>query len=263
MSSNIDFDEETSRRVEFTYITPDVVSQRRQLIQLLSPQAGERVIDIGSGPGLLSSEVGELVGPDGRIRGVDLSEHMVAIATHRCANKPWIEFQTADAISLPFSASAFDVAVSTQVFEYIEDLATALSEVHRVLRPGGRLLILDTDWDSVVWHSSNRTRMNRILEAWNDHCKDPFLPRTLAPRLREQGFEITKQGVIEILNTEYSENTYSYWLTDFIVKFVSGKGETWASEVSEWAEDLRRIGEDQAYFFSLNRYYFMGVKSKG
>jgi ubiquinone/menaquinone biosynthesis C-methylase UbiE len=261
MSSSLNFDEDLSRRVESTYITPDVAAQRRQLIQLVEPRPGERILDIGSGPGLLASEIGEIVGPGGHVFGVDLSPHMQAMATRRCADKPWIEFQTADAVCLPCPDGAFDVVVSTQVFEYISDVTKALKEVSRVLRPGGRLLILDTDWDSIVWHSSDRMRMNRVLEAWNDHCTDPFLPRTLASTLRQEGFQVERVGIIEILNTEYSENTYSYWLIDFIAQYISNKEGIKSEEATEWAEDLKRTGEKQRYFFSLNRYYFLGVKS--
>jgi ubiquinone/menaquinone biosynthesis C-methylase UbiE len=260
MSSSLNFDEDLSRRVESTYITPDVAAQRRQLIQLLKFRPGERILDIGSGPGLLASEIGEIVGSGGYVFGVDLSPHMTAIAARRCADKPWIEFQTADAVSVPCPDGAFDVVISTQVFEYISDLTKALKEVYRVLRPGGRMLILDTDWDSLVWHSSDRMRMNRILEAWNDHCADPFLPRTLASRLRQVGFRVEKSGIIEILNTEYGEKTYSYWLIDFIAQYVSSREGIKAEEAIEWAEDLKMIGDEQRYFFSLNRYYFMGDK---
>lgn len=260
MSSSISFDEDLSRRVESTYITPDVAAQRRQVLQLLELQAGERILDIGSGPGLLALEIGEIVGPSGYVLGVDVSPHMIAMASKRCADKPWIEFKTADAVCLPCPDSVFDVAVSTQVFEYINDVTKALKEVYRVLKPGGRLLILDTDWDSVVWHSGDRMRMNRILEAWNEHCRDPYLPRTLGRRLRVEAFQVEKEGIIEILNTEYSANTYSYGLIDFIARYVPDKGDITAEEATAWAEDLRRIGEEQAYFFSLNRYYFLAVK---
>ena len=59
-----------------------------------------------------------------------------------------------------------------------------------MLRPGGRVLILDTDWDSLVWHAHDRARMRRILAAWNERFADPYLPRTLARRLRDAGVEV-------------------------------------------------------------------------
>jgi ubiquinone/menaquinone biosynthesis C-methylase UbiE len=92
------------------------------------------------------------VGTDGRVHGIDPSESMLASARRRDAP---VEFGTGDALALPFPDEHFDVAVCTQVYEYVEDIAAALVEARRVLRPGGRLLVLDTDWDSIVWHSSD------------------------------------------------------------------------------------------------------------
>ena len=80
MSGRLEFDEETSRRVEAVFLTPDVVAQRCQVLKALELTAGERVLDIGSGPGLLAHEMAAAVGPEGRVCGVDISEPMLAIA---------------------------------------------------------------------------------------------------------------------------------------------------------------------------------------
>jgi hypothetical protein len=56
-----------------------------------------------------------------------------------------------------------------------------------VLRPGGRVLVLDTDWDSIVWRSSDEERMARVLAAWEQHLVDPHLPRTLRGSLERAG----------------------------------------------------------------------------
>lgn len=70
----------------------------------------------------------------------------------RCADQSSVEFHLGDATRLPFPENHFDAAVSSQVFEYLSDVPTALAEMWRVLRPGGRVLIHDTDWDSIVWY---------------------------------------------------------------------------------------------------------------
>ena len=63
------------------------------------------------------------------------------------------------ATELPLDDDSVDRAVSLQVFEYLTDIPTALAEIRRVLRPGGRLVVGDNHWDSWVWHSAS-------LNAW-------------------------------------------------------------------------------------------------
>jgi ubiquinone/menaquinone biosynthesis C-methylase UbiE len=120
------FDEETSRRVEAVYQTPDVVAQRRQVLEALKPAAGEHVLDIGSGPGLLAHDIAAAVGRTGRLEGIDASGAMVAMSAKRCAEQSWAEFRTADAAQLPYPDNSFDAAVSTQVYEYVPDVPAAL-----------------------------------------------------------------------------------------------------------------------------------------
>jgi SAM-dependent methyltransferase len=192
------------------------------------------------------------VGPGGRVAGVDPSESMLALARRNDG-----EFHLGDAFSLPFDDASFDVAVSTQVLEYVDDVPRALAEARRVLRAGGRLLVLDTDWDSIVWHSSDEALTRRVLEAWNEHLADPFLPRRLRRMLAAAGFELTEVRVLPVLNRGYDPDTYSCGLIDIVATFVAGRQGVEPDEAAAWARDLEQLGED--YFFSLNRYVFVAT----
>src|SRR3990167_4524013 len=150
-------------------MTPDVVAQRARVIDLLAPTPGERLLDVGIGPGLLALDLARLVGESGRLVGLDLAPAMVAAAADRLAGVGHAEVRIGDAADLDLPDGAFDAAVSTQVYEYVDDMPRALAELHRVLRPGGRAVILDTDWRSLVWHSSDTARMDRMLACWDDH----------------------------------------------------------------------------------------------
>lgn len=262
VGAGLQFDEETSRRVEAIYSTPDVAAQREAVLQALGLRPGERVLDVGSGPGFLAADMAMAVGDSGRVRGIDISEGMVAISQRRCVNLPHVEFQVGTATRLPFPESGFDVVVSTQVYEYLSDidLPPALSELYRVLRPGGRALILDTDGDSLVWHSTDPMRMKRVFEAWSEHCADFHLPRRLSSRLVQAGFQIHRRDCIPLFNPDFDPNTYSYGLIDLMVAFVPGRRGVTKEEVEAWAEDLRRLGREGLYFFSLNRYLFLVIK---
>ena len=173
-----------------------------------------------------------------------------------------MDFRVGTATRLSFPEAGFDAAVSTQVYEYLSDsdVTTALSELYRVLRPGGRAVILDTDGDSLVWHSTDPARMKRVFEAWSEHCADFHLPRSLSSRLTQAGFRVHRRDCLALFNPDYDPNTYSYGLIGLIVAFVPGRQGLTKEEAEAWAEDLRRLGREGSYFFSLNRYLFLAIK---
>lgn len=111
MSNGLQFDEEISRKVESLYLTPDVIAQRGQVLKALALRKGERVLDIGSGPGLLTYDMAASVGRDGHVCGIDISEDMLTMSRKRCADQPWTEFRRADATNLPYPDASFDAAV--------------------------------------------------------------------------------------------------------------------------------------------------------
>jgi arsenite methyltransferase len=257
MSDQLAFDEAQSRAVEAVYAFPDVVEQRRATLAALGLRPGERVLDIGCGPGYLASEMAEVVGDEGFVLGVDPSPAMLAIAARRAASG--MVLAEGDALSLPAPDGSFDAAVSTQVYEYVADIAGALAEARRVLKPGGRLLILDTDWDSIVWRSSDDARMARVLAAWDEHLAHPHLPRRLPELLAGAGLTLQKAAVVLVVNVGYKRETYSAGVLGMIADFVAGRQGVSAEEASAWADDLRGLGSN--YFFSLNRYLFVAEAS--
>lgn len=256
----MEFDEETSRRVEALYKTVDVVDQRRETLRLLNLQPGEAVLDIGSGPGLLAAEIANIVGPKGTVRGVDISESMLAMASGRCEAMPWVKFEDAGATQLPFEDGAFDAVVTVQVLEYVEDIETALAEIYRVLRPGGRALVIDSDMGTILFNTADYPRMAKILAAWNEHMAHPYLPRVLAPGMRGAGFSLADHGVIPLLNTEYAPYYFSYPMAGMIAAFVTGRQGITEDEAQAWAGEQKELGEAGEYFYSMNRYYFLGEK---
>jgi arsenite methyltransferase len=257
------FDTDASRKLEAVYLTPDVIEQRDATLRALDLRLGERVFDVGSGPGLLAAEMAQAVGPTGHVTGLDISDAMLTIS-QRHANEldgtGRLSFVKADATALPFADATFDAATSIQVYEYVTDLPSALTELHRVLRPGGRALILDTDWDSIVWHATDADRMRQLLAAWMKRFADPHLPRSLASQLRAAGFQVNQPEVLVLLNPEYRPDTYSVANGEIMADFAVARGGLTREEANAWMADLDQLGRDGRYFFSLNRYLFLATR---
>jgi hypothetical protein len=117
-------------------------------------------------------------------------------------------------------------------------------------------VIIDTDWDTLVWAATDRRRAARIAAAWNEHLPDPYLPRSLAPRLRAVGFEVGEVRIVPILNTAYDATTFSYNIAPLIAAFVPGHGGVSEEDATEWLNDLAELQHQGRYFFSVNRYLF-------
>ncbi|MBA2359349.1 MAG: methyltransferase domain-containing protein [Actinobacteria bacterium] len=109
----------------------------------LSP--GERVLDVGSGAGTDSLVAAQMVGPSGRVKGIDVTPEMLARA-RRAAGEMGaenVEFIEAEAEHLPFADASFDVVISNGVIDLILDKDAVFSELYRVLEPGGRIQVAD------------------------------------------------------------------------------------------------------------------------
>jgi SAM-dependent methyltransferase len=260
MDGMLEFDEDAARRVEAAYTTPDIVEQRAGVVAALAPRPGERVLDVGVGPGFLAAEIAAVVGAGGRVCGIDVSSDMLAVAARRDpgAGAARLELELAGAEAIPYPDGSFDAVVSTQVLEYVPDLGAALGEIHRVLTPGGRVLVLDTDWDSLVWAAPEPELMARVLVAWEEHLADPHLPRTLGRALDAAGFTVGRPSVVPLLDVGDPDRSFSGILIGLVAAFVTGRNGLDAETVARWEASMRDLGDD--WFFSLNRYVFLATR---
>ena len=260
MATGVKFDDAATQQLEALYKTDDAARRRRAVIGALKPTPGEKVLDIGTGPGFLALELADAVGSTGRVVGIDTSESVLEAARRRCAERTWVELRSGDASHLPFADGEFDVATSIQVYEYIADVDAALAEMHRVLRPGGRAAIVSTDWRSSVWHAEDEKRAERMFAAWAEHCAHQDLPRTLAARMRKVGFELGPQQVISQFSTTYDPKRFTTVAVGFIRAFATGRQGLTETDTAAWADEQRRLGEEGKFFACVHQFLFVAQR---
>src|SRR5262249_1975171 len=248
------FDAQAAARLERIYASPEIVEQRARTRAALRVRPGERGLDIGCGPGFLSCELAREVGPTGRVASIDASPEMLEAARARAAREGLadrIEVASGDAARLDFPGGAFDFVVAVQVYLYVAEIEQALGEAARVLRPGGRLVVVDTDWDSCVWLTADRARHPRVMEAHAGRFVQARLPPRLARLLRGAGLVPAEVAVIPVLNLRYDADSFSGGIIGSTREAAIKHGLP-REEAEAWEAALRGRTADGDYFFSVN-----------
>ncbi len=261
MSTSLHFDPELARRTEANYATPDISNTRTAVFRAAAPRGGERCLDVGCGPGYLTRELALAVGPDGGVLGVDVSDSMLALAQQRCAGLSQVTLANVDARKLPVDDEALDLACAMQVYCYVKELDEALTELHRAVKRGGRVIIMDTDMSGIVWESRNRARMEKVLRAYDAHAAWPDLPRILPQRLKKAGFELSRCEALPFVTTGYHPNTYVFGLARFIHQFLCKTAGFPEGEADAWLNEFDDLEAQQTFFFAVNRFMFVATRS--
>jgi SAM-dependent methyltransferase len=226
----------------------------------LAAAPGERILDVGCGPGFYCAELAEEVGAEGSILGLDSSPQMLELARRRCEGHRNVKFAEADATALTVESSTFDAAVCVQVLEYMPDVARVLAELHRALRPGGRVVIWDVDWATLSWHSTEPERMQRVLAAWDEHLVHRSLPRTLAPAMRAAGFADIEMQAHSFATSEFNPDTYGAANVPLIGGFVAGHAGVTKDEARAWMDEQHALGEGGEFYFACIQFCFTGTR---
>jgi arsenite methyltransferase len=253
--SQLVFDEAEARRMEAVYKIRDAERRRSQVFAALAPRAGKRILDVGCGPGFYCRDLAAMAGA---VVGVDQSEAMIGLATRRCAGLENVSLHVADATALGVEDAGFDAAFSVQVFEYVPDTGAGLAELHRALRPGGRVLVWDTDWGTFAMQDDELTR--RVQRAWDEHLAHRTLPRRLAPALRAAGFEDVRATAHPLAAIELDPELYGGALMPFIAAYVPGHGGLTDADAAEWVAAQRALGERGEYYFAVTQFCFTATK---
>lgn len=244
-----------------SYGAPEVVNQRRVTLEALSVESGQQVLDVGCGSGFLTYELAKLVGDKGKVTAIDKSDAMIEATLERCAGMDQVSAQTADIGALPFGDEQFDAVTCTQVLLYVEDVTKAITELVRVTRAGGRVAILETDWRGAIMHSNHPEISDAIFSAWDQSVPSPNLPRRLSRLMHDTGLEVTHSEAIPLLNTEFDPNNFSVSSLNWMSGNAYKQGSITKEQSAEWRDDLAKLGDQGEYFFCVNRFLFVGLKS--
>lgn len=145
-------------------------------------------LDAGCGTGEDALWLAKDIGPKGRVWGIDTSMAMVQDSMRRAAGTQLpVSFRVSSLDATGFDDATFDAVRSDRVFQHLVDPAAALSELLRVLKPGGRIVLSDTDWGSCLVDGQDNDAMKAYLSFTGSSVKNPWSGRRLHPLLRAAG----------------------------------------------------------------------------
>jgi ubiquinone/menaquinone biosynthesis C-methylase UbiE len=223
--------------------------------ELMHLQAGQIVMDVGCGPGIDTTALARLVGKSGYVIGVDKDVEMLVKADVLAKNAnldAYVKHLKGDAVSLAFASGHFDSCRCERLFIHLPDPELALSEMVRVTKPGGWIVLVDTDWGTLSIDTSE-VEVERRLARFRaeQQLNNGYSGRRLYRLLRRQALsDIT----LELFPIHLDDLTLTRYLTkqDEVEEGALLQGYVTQEMLERWRIDLLQINSVKGFFASLN-----------
>ena len=229
-------------------------AMKRRTFTLLEVKEGHHLLDVGCGLGADVRALAQLVGPTGRAVGVDSSETMIMEARRRAEGSDLpVEYRVGDARRLDFPDHTFDGCRAERIFVHLDDPRQALAEMVRVARSGGRIVVLDGDWETLVVDAEDRAVTRKLLNFFCDSVRSGWVGRQLPALFHEA--RLTDIGIIAdtFLMTDLSlaDQTAELRAT---VERAQAAGVVSAAEGAAWLGQLEKAGQTGRFFSAVTLF---------
>ncbi|MEM7334028.1 MAG: methyltransferase domain-containing protein [Chloroflexota bacterium] len=230
-----------------------LVRQKNKVLTLLDVQKGHYVLDAGCGTGVDAFKMAECVGHKGRIVGIDSSQKMVEVASKRSQNTNMpIEFKQASIYELPFKDRFFDRSRSDKTFQHLTNPQSALSELIRVTKRGGQIVVSDPDHDSLIIDTPFTDINNRFIQFRSQQMVQGSIGHQLYRMFKEAGLVNVQVVPLTAVYTNYEEKKASAPYLDEIW-YANKMNVVTEAEAQKWSDYLRQAIEN-GRFLCLQTY---------
>lgn len=231
---------------------PDFRRAKAAGIDALGLRPGMTVVELGCGLGDDVRELAHLVAPGGRAIGIDASEALIGMARRRVSPGalPGLELLRGDAHDLPLADGIADAARVERTLQHVADPARALAELARVLRPGGRVVVWEPDWGTLMIAADPAEVGALVCRRRAAAFRHPHMGRALPALAVAAGLAIegVSAGVHLTRDPSFAEAQFGFVRE---ARAALGEGALAAAEVAAWEEDLARRGASGAYLAGL------------
>jgi ubiquinone/menaquinone biosynthesis C-methylase UbiE len=236
---------------------PAIQASKGLMLERIALAPGDAVLDVGCGPGADVFDMVELVGPTGRVVGLDASKVMIAEARRRATELDVdVTFEVGEVLALPFSDGAFDVCRAERLLEHL-DAELALTEMVRVTRPGGRILVFDIDWDTLIIDHPDKETTRSIVLSYSDSIRNGWVGRQL-PRL-------FKEHNLKVLSIDPVQVFVHYAMAELFLRshfaLLETNGTLSACNAQQWWKYLQHADKRGTLLISFTAFIVVGAKS--
>jgi ubiquinone/menaquinone biosynthesis C-methylase UbiE len=253
------------------YVDPNYLQSAAQLLRPIKEQSyawmhlesGHEVLDLGCGPGTDTIAMAERVGDSGRILGIDHDPAMVAEADRRAREAgvgAWVVHQLGAAACLAIESGRFDGCRSERLFQHLPDPMSALSEMIRVTRRDGWVVVLDTDWGSLSLHSKEIEIERRLARLHAERLlHNGYSGRRLYHLFMRQCLADIRIGLYPVFGVDLAE-ARSLTVLDEIEREAIDLGILTTRELDRWHTGLTEVQAENGLFWSVSLVMVAGRK---
>ncbi|GAA1711705.1 hypothetical protein GCM10009745_69750 [Kribbella yunnanensis] len=235
-------------------LRPAVQTLKAWALEQLAPVAGETAVDVGSGTGEDVAAFAEL---GLRAIGVEPSAGLRAEAVRRWPDSK-AEFVDGLSDKLPFDDESVDVVRCERVLQHVDDPAGSVREMARILRPGGRIVLIDTDWQTAIVHPADPEVLQRMVASFLAEAANPYSGRLLRGQLADAGLEIIGESASTWL--EPQSGAHQGFVSMMHVR-AQQSGAITAAEAEAFAQGIVEAADRGAFHLSLTMYAVSAVKA--
>jgi SAM-dependent methyltransferase len=263
-------DAETYYRDHWVAIEPERVERYKKMFTItdanrrvwlgpLGTKPGETVVDFGCGPGAVTVELADLVGPGGFVHGVDLNEDLLVAARELAEERgvaDRVAFHHATDARIPLPDASADRVVCKSVLLYVPDIDATLADACRVLRPGGTLATQDSDFGLSACTAFRPEEWSAFLDAARPAFRDPTMGRNLRAAVLRAGLQDVSIAVTALVDDRgffrgTLENFFGY------VRTLGTMPEPEVDAMAARADQAIAAGD---WLFVLNFFHVLGVR---
>lgn len=236
--------------LEYVNTIPEIRGMKERSYHHLGLREGDVVLDPGCGSGYDAIRMAGMVGREGRVLGIDLNEQLLGIARENAKGKDLsVSFEVQDISRLNFPDESFDAIRLERTLQILKDPGQALDELVRVLKPSGRLVAVEPDWDTLVIDPGSRETEEAFFRFCNNQFPDGSTGRKLYRYFRERGLRDVKVYPEPLLMHDFEPVFHLLNMKQFIMA-AEEQGVIGHDTLAAWQQEMQSASDAGRFTFA-------------